>query len=114
MKHIKRRMKPVTTDIDNLTFRYRYRSIIEFIYTSGENKASKPKTTMSDLLDEDLEFRGGTLQLSTDHVVSESIENIQNDETEVSSISRLHINPNPSVLSGADSLSSSTSSFIGE
>lgn len=69
---------------------------------------------MSDLLDEDLEFRGGTLQLSTDHVLSETADNTQNDRTDTSSVTRLYVNPNPSVLSGADSLSSSTSSFIGK
>lgn len=69
---------------------------------------------MSDLLDEDLEFRGGTLQLSTDHVLSGGTENTHNDGTENSGVTVLHVNPNMSVLSGADSLSSSTSSFIGE
>lgn len=68
---------------------------------------------MSDLLDEELEFRGGTLQLSTDHV-SESTGNSQNDGTDSSSVTRLYLNPNPSVLSGADSLSSSTSSIVGK
>lgn len=69
---------------------------------------------MSDLLDEDLEFRGGTLQLSTDHVASESTENTQNIDTQSSSRNRLPTNPDPSVLSGADSLSSSTTSFVGK
>lgn len=115
---MKLRKKP-STDIDNLNeFDVSlslscYRSIIEFIYTSDENKANKRKTTMSDLLDDDLEFRGGTLQLSTEHLLSGGTENTQNNGTETSGVTT-HMNPNMSVLSGVDSLSSSTSSFIGE
>ncbi|KAJ0180772.1 hypothetical protein K1T71_004176 [Dendrolimus kikuchii] len=62
---------------------------------------------MSDLLDDDLEFRGGTLQLSTDNVTPENAENnTRNPEKK-----RTPINANPSVLSGTDSLTSSTTSF---
>lgn len=57
---------------------------------------------MSDLLDEELEFRGGTLQLSSDHAnAAESGRTLQSN-----------VHP-PSVLSGADSLTSSASSFAG-
>lgn len=63
---------------------------------------------MSDLLDEDLEFRGGTLQLSTDHPISATAENTNAAET------RTPTNVHPSVLSGADSLTSSSSSFAGK
>lgn len=55
---------------------------------------------MTDLQDE-LEFSGGTLQLSTDHPVTTAA-----DESK-----RTPTNVNPSVLSGADSLTSSSSSF---
>lgn len=68
---------------------------------------------MSDLLDEDLEFRGGTLQLSTDPVVTESSEINRNIPSENSARRKPPTNANPSVLSGADSLTSSTSSFAG-
>ncbi|KAG6461846.1 hypothetical protein O3G_MSEX012892 [Manduca sexta] len=66
---------------------------------------------MSDLLDDDLEFRGGTLQLSADHVPSESVENQQGNVSENPARRKPPSNVNPSVLSGADSLTSSTSSF---
>ncbi|XP_026747706.1 tumor protein p63-regulated gene 1-like protein isoform X1 [Trichoplusia ni] len=66
---------------------------------------------MSDLLDEDLEFRGGTLQLSADNIVPESSENTRNNITDVAAKRKAPSNANPSVLSGADSLTSSTSSF---
>ncbi|XP_075969971.1 tumor protein p63-regulated gene 1-like protein isoform X5 [Anticarsia gemmatalis] len=66
---------------------------------------------MSDLLDEDLEFRGGTLQLSTETVVPESSENNRTQTTEQPGRRKPPNNANPSVLSGADSLTSSTSSF---
>ncbi|KAG6462219.1 hypothetical protein O3G_MSEX013122 [Manduca sexta] len=66
---------------------------------------------MSDLLDDDLEFRGGTLQLSADHVPSESVENQQGNVSEIPARRKPPSNVNPSVLSGADSLTSSTSSF---
>ncbi|XP_045445871.1 tumor protein p63-regulated gene 1-like protein [Melitaea cinxia] len=60
---------------------------------------------MSDLLEDDLEFRGGTLQLSSENANAEARrnqrENTSNSNTQV----------NPSVLSGADSLTSSSSSF---
>ncbi|XP_063378470.1 tumor protein p63-regulated gene 1-like protein isoform X3 [Cydia fagiglandana] len=54
---------------------------------------------MSDLLDDDLEFRGGTLQLSSD-----------NNTEEQGSSNTLGVNTSkPSVLSGADSLPSNSS-----
>lgn len=63
---------------------------------------------MSDLLEDDLEFRGGTLQLSSENANVEARrnqrENTSNSNTQV----------NPSVLSGADSLTSSSSSFAGK
>lgn len=65
---------------------------------------------MSDLLDDDLEFRGGTLQLSTDNVAVEQAEN----NTRNSEKKKTPTNANPSVLSGTDSLTSSTSSFAGK
>lgn len=63
---------------------------------------------MSDLLDEDLEFRGGTLQLSTEPVAAEDT------ATPATESRRTPSNVNPSVLSGADSLTSSSSSFAGK
>lgn len=63
---------------------------------------------MSDLLDEDVEFRGGTLQLSADTAV-ETAGLIAANRGDASQ-GTVH----PSVLSGADSLSSSTSSFAGK
>ncbi|GBP82887.1 Tumor protein p63-regulated gene 1-like protein [Eumeta japonica] len=69
---------------------------------------------MGDLLDDDLEFRGGTLQLSSEN--NNEIEPGQSDITITPkdgnvSKKKLQVNINPSVLSGADSLSSSSSSF---
>ncbi|XP_049867532.1 tumor protein p63-regulated gene 1-like protein isoform X2 [Pectinophora gossypiella] len=66
---------------------------------------------MSEMLDEDLEFRGGTLQLSTDNAAMENSDNTQNNAAVNSNKNKLKPNSHPSVLSGADSLSSSTSSF---
>ncbi|KAM3961281.1 tumor protein p63-regulated gene 1-like protein isoform 2-T2 [Aphomia sociella] len=66
---------------------------------------------MSDLLDEDLEFRGGTLQLSADNVIAENSENHQNNTAEKVNRNKTKSIANSSVLSGADSLSSSESSF---
>lgn len=63
---------------------------------------------MSDLLDEDVEFRGGTLQLSTDAGVVETAG--ADAANKGGSQSTVH----PSVLSGADSLTSSSSSFAGK
>ncbi|CAG5051105.1 unnamed protein product [Parnassius apollo] len=62
---------------------------------------------MSDLLDEDLEFRVGTLQLSTDNASADN----RRDNASESNKNKNHLNANSSVLSGADSLSSSTNSF---
>ncbi|CAH4037127.1 tumor protein p63-regulated gene 1-like protein isoform X1 [Pieris brassicae] len=65
---------------------------------------------MSDLMEDGMEFRGGTLQLSTEN-------NVENSESRVRGATQSHnkiktpISVNPSVLSGADSLSSSASSF---
>lgn len=70
---------------------------------------------MSDLLEDDLEFRGGTLQLSADHVAAGTADNTANQRTGENSVkSKPQSNANPSVLSGADSLSSSTASFTGK
>lgn len=67
---------------------------------------------MSDLLDDGLEFRGGTLQLSSDIVPADSSGGNQNNpEQSDTNKNQPKSNANPSVLSGADSLSSSTSSF---
>ncbi|CAH2990453.1 unnamed protein product [Chilo suppressalis] len=67
---------------------------------------------MSDLLDDDLEFRGGTLQLSTEVVSPDTSGQNQNNPNQSESITNQpKANVNPSVLSGADSLSSSSSSF---
>ncbi|XP_045485978.1 tumor protein p63-regulated gene 1-like protein isoform X2 [Pieris rapae] len=65
---------------------------------------------MSDLMEDGMEFRGGTLQLSTEN-------NVENSESRARGATQSHnkiktpISVNPSVLSGADSLSSSASSF---
>lgn len=64
---------------------------------------------MSDLQDDELEFSGGTLQLSTDHPVTATPEN-----TNAAGPRRTPTNVHPSVLSGADSLTSSSSSFAGK
>ncbi|XP_049867534.1 tumor protein p63-regulated gene 1-like protein isoform X4 [Pectinophora gossypiella] len=69
---------------------------------------------MSEMLDEDLEFRGGTLQLSTDNAAMENSDNTQNNAAVNSNKNKLKPNSHPSVLSGADSLSSSTSSFTAD
>ncbi|XP_050345431.1 tumor protein p63-regulated gene 1-like protein isoform X2 [Nymphalis io] len=63
---------------------------------------------MGDMLDEDLEFRGGTLQLSSENVSAES-RNAQQQGKSTTNTSNTQVNP--SVLSGADSLTSSSSSF---
>lgn len=68
---------------------------------------------MSDLLDEDLEFRGGTLQLSTDTTAAESSESNRTNTTDNTTRRKPPTSVNPSVLSGANSLTSSTSSFAG-
>lgn len=68
---------------------------------------------MSDLQDEDLEFRGGTLQLSSDTTVAEISESNRNNTTDNTARRKPPINVNPSVLSGENSLTSSTSSFAG-
>lgn len=69
---------------------------------------------MADLVEEDLEFRGGTLQLSSDNGLEEHNENSRNIATENSMLrERTQNNVNPSVLSGANSLSTSSSSFAG-
>lgn len=68
---------------------------------------------MSDILEDDLEFRGGTLQLSTDNSAVGVVENqpsVTTDSTRKQSQGNVH----PSVLSGADSLTSSTNSFAGK
>ncbi|XP_022820174.1 tumor protein p63-regulated gene 1-like protein isoform X3 [Spodoptera litura] len=66
---------------------------------------------MSDLLDEDLEFRGGTLQLSSDTNVAENSESNPTNNTDNLGRRKPPTSVNPSVLSGANSLTSSTSSF---
>lgn len=66
---------------------------------------------MGDLLDDDLEFRGGTLQLSSENVRGESP---GNRREKPSGTANKTPQPNPSVLSGADSLTSSSSSFAGK
>ncbi|XP_023935454.1 tumor protein p63-regulated gene 1-like protein isoform X2 [Bicyclus anynana] len=63
---------------------------------------------MSDLLDDDLELRIGTLQLSTDNVPANS--ESRQDQTS-GNARNTHVNVPSSVLSGADSLTSSSSSF---
>ncbi|XP_026489971.2 tumor protein p63-regulated gene 1-like protein isoform X1 [Vanessa tameamea] len=62
---------------------------------------------MGDLVDEDLEFRGGTLQLSSENVSAEP----RVTQPAKSSTNTTNTQVNPSVLSGADSLTSSSSSF---
>lgn len=64
---------------------------------------------MGDLLEDDLELRVGTLQLSTDNANADN----RRDNASESNRTKNQLNANPSVLSGADSLSSSTSSFAG-
>uniref|UniRef100_A0A2A4JHW2 HSac2 domain-containing protein n=1 Tax=Heliothis virescens TaxID=7102 RepID=A0A2A4JHW2_HELVI len=66
---------------------------------------------MSDLLDEDLEFRGGTLQLSTDTSVADVSESNRTNTNDNTGRRKPPTSVNPSVLSGANSLTSSTSSF---
>lgn len=68
---------------------------------------------MGDLLEEDLEFRGGTLQLSSENLPPENANN-QRDKTPNINTNTPSHNVNPSVLSGADSLTSSSSSFAGK
>ncbi|XP_013195958.1 tumor protein p63-regulated gene 1-like protein isoform X3 [Amyelois transitella] len=65
---------------------------------------------MSDLLDEDLEFRGGTLQLSTEQTAVEHANN-ENTATESSNTNKSKPIAPSSVLSGASSLTTSSSSF---
>ncbi|XP_068629847.1 tumor protein p63-regulated gene 1-like protein isoform X2 [Battus philenor] len=65
---------------------------------------------MSDLMDDDLELRVGTLQLSTDNAHADNRRD-NASESNTSNRNKNQLNANPSVLSGADSLSSSTSSF---
>ncbi|XP_068629851.1 tumor protein p63-regulated gene 1-like protein isoform X6 [Battus philenor] len=67
---------------------------------------------MSDLMDDDLELRVGTLQLSTDNAHADNRRD-NASESNTSNRNKNQLNANPSVLSGADSLSSSTSSFAG-
>nr|XP_026489973.1 tumor protein p63-regulated gene 1-like protein isoform X3 [Vanessa tameamea] len=62
---------------------------------------------MGDLVDEDLEFRGGTLQLSSENASAEP----RVTQPAKSSTNTTNTQVNPSVLSGADSLTSSSSSF---
>ncbi|XP_046965145.1 tumor protein p63-regulated gene 1-like protein isoform X2 [Vanessa cardui] len=62
---------------------------------------------MGDLLDEDLEFRGGTLQLSSENATAEP----RITQPAKSNTNTSNTQVNPSVLSGADSLTSSSSSF---
>ncbi|XP_053625379.1 tumor protein p63-regulated gene 1-like protein isoform X2 [Plodia interpunctella] len=66
---------------------------------------------MSELMDEDLEFRGGTLQLSSENPPTEHATNIDNTASETSSRLKTKPTAHSSVLSGADSLTSSTTSF---
>ena len=65
------------------------------------------------MLDEDLEFRGGTLQLSTDTPATENSESNRTNTTDNTARRKPPTSVNPSVLSGANSLTSSTSSFAG-
>ncbi|CAH2073175.1 unnamed protein product, partial [Iphiclides podalirius] len=62
---------------------------------------------MGDLLEDDLELRVGTLQLSTDNTNADN----RRDNASESNRNKNELIANSSVLSGADSLSSSTSSF---
>ncbi|XP_013146362.1 PREDICTED: tumor protein p63-regulated gene 1-like protein isoform X6 [Papilio polytes] len=65
---------------------------------------------MSDILDDDLELRVGTLQLTSDNANADNrVDNASDSKS--SNKNKNQLNANPSVLSGADSLSSSTSSF---
>ncbi|CAH2073177.1 unnamed protein product, partial [Iphiclides podalirius] len=64
---------------------------------------------MGDLLEDDLELRVGTLQLSTDNTNADN----RRDNASESNRNKNELIANSSVLSGADSLSSSTSSFAG-
>ncbi|XP_014370897.2 tumor protein p63-regulated gene 1-like protein isoform X6 [Papilio machaon] len=67
---------------------------------------------MSDILDDDLELRVGTLQLTSDNANADNrLDNASDAKS--SNKNKNQLNANPSVLSGADSLSSSTSSFAG-
>ncbi|KAG7307386.1 hypothetical protein JYU34_007573 [Plutella xylostella] len=65
---------------------------------------------MGDINEDDLEFRGGTLQLSTDHSGHDNGDNSRNAGSENLSRVRPPNTTNPSVLSGANSLSSSSTS----
>ncbi|XP_013180410.1 PREDICTED: tumor protein p63-regulated gene 1-like protein isoform X2 [Papilio xuthus] len=65
---------------------------------------------MSDILDDDLELRVGTLQLTSDNANADNRRDNASD-AKSSNKNKNQLNANPSVLSGADSLSSSTSSF---
>lgn len=67
---------------------------------------------MSDLTEDDMEFRGGTLQLSTENN-GENSQNRVRGATHSQNKVKTPLSVNPSVLSGADSLSSSASSFAG-
>ncbi|XP_013180415.1 PREDICTED: tumor protein p63-regulated gene 1-like protein isoform X7 [Papilio xuthus] len=67
---------------------------------------------MSDILDDDLELRVGTLQLTSDNANADNRRDNASD-AKSSNKNKNQLNANPSVLSGADSLSSSTSSFAG-
>ncbi|XP_045785918.1 tumor protein p63-regulated gene 1-like protein isoform X2 [Maniola jurtina] len=67
---------------------------------------------MSDLLDDDLELRIGTLQLSTDNVATNAEAQRPGREKTSGNARSTPVNvPPSSVLSGADSLTSSSSSF---
>ncbi|XP_038215686.1 tumor protein p63-regulated gene 1-like protein isoform X1 [Zerene cesonia] len=66
---------------------------------------------MGDLLEDDVEFRGGTLELSTENGGAGNPENRSKGVTPSHNKIKTPLNANPSVLSGADSLSSSASSF---
>ncbi|XP_011549574.2 tumor protein p63-regulated gene 1-like protein isoform X2 [Plutella xylostella] len=68
---------------------------------------------MGDINEDDLEFRGGTLQLSTDHSGHDNGDNNRNAGSENLSRVRPPNTTNPSVLSGANSLSSSSTSVTG-
>lgn len=67
---------------------------------------------MSDLLDDDLEFRIGTLQLSSDNVATNAEDRRENASGNAKT-APVNVPPS-SVLSGADSLTSSSSSFAGK
>lgn len=91
-------------------FRYHFEVYQRFIIYAKTKKPfndnNQSVVKMSDLLDEDLEFRGGTLQLSTEGVETAERHDAADGKTP-------QRNANPSVLSGADSLTSSSSSFAG-